>query len=396
MPQVSIDVTGEDPDYGVRAENTFWCKQGILRRNQLREAEDEQFLADLAISILENQAFGFSGSALDEYYSGDSEAARDINAKLNTYGVDALKYDIVTTVSVIRETIEEVDAGANALRRIIHPEAGANPIKTGFYAIFMAFYDLCVKEGKSPFDSQGIMAALNQLQSRLSVAAGQIRSGPRTQNIAVAKGLIQDYFEHRHPPVTQQGAGLVIRFENALRRSKVETAAYECKQGILNLDAQRTPNPDILDRLVETVCGIANIGPESSGAIFIGVADTKSDSDRIEQLDGIHPLSVGSRYVVGIERELQHLDIDLESYKRRIVDHIAASALSEPLRSAVLGTIDCIDYRSHSVLCMWVPPQQDVSDVADSVFVRHGSSTVGIKGFRASQAVAARFKPKRV
>jgi hypothetical protein len=134
------------------------------------------------------------------------------------------------------------------------------------------------------------MAALNQLQSRLYVAAGQIRSGPRTQNIAVAKGLIQDYFEHRHPPVTQQGAGLIIRFENALRRSKVETAAYECKQGILNLDAQRIPNPDILDRLVETVCGIANIGPESSGAIFIGVADTKSDRDRIEQLDGVRSL----------------------------------------------------------------------------------------------------------
>jgi hypothetical protein len=38
--------------------------------------------------------------------------------------------------------------------------------------------------------------------------------------------------------MTQQGAGLVIRFENALRRSKVETAAYECKQGILGLDVR--------------------------------------------------------------------------------------------------------------------------------------------------------------
>jgi hypothetical protein len=99
--------------------------------------------------------------------------------------------------------------------------------------------------------------------------------------------------------------------------------------------------------------------------------------------------------VVGIERELGHLGIDLETYKRRIVDHIAASALSEPLRSAVLGTIDCINYRNQSVLCMWVPSQQDVSDVGDSVFVRQGSSTVAVEGFRASQAVAARFRPQR-
>jgi hypothetical protein len=103
----------------------------------------------------------------------------------------------------------------------------------------MTFYELCVREGKSPFDSRGIMDRLAGLQRRLNVAAGQIRSGPRMENIALVKGLIQNYFEERMPPVTQQGAGLAIRFENALRRSKVETAAYECKQGLLALHGGR-------------------------------------------------------------------------------------------------------------------------------------------------------------
>ena len=214
---------------------------------------------------------------------------------------------------------------------------------------------------------------------------------PRAQNVAMTKGLIQDYFEQRNPPVSQHGTGLIIRFENALRRSKVETAAYECKQGIVGLDLGRTPNADILGRLVETVCGIANIGPDSTGAVFIGVADGKADELRIRELDGIVPLSVGSRHVVGVDRELQHIGIDLEAYKRRVVDHFAASGLSEPLRSAVLGTIDLIDYRGHSVLCVWVPSQQDVSDVADTVFVRRGSSTVAIEGFKATRAIEALF-----
>ena len=143
------------------------------------------------------------------------------------------------------------------------------------------------------------------------------------------------------------------------------------------------------------MCGIANIGLDSFGAVFIGVTDTEADTLRIRELDGVIPLSVGSRYVVGIDRELDHLGIDLETYKRRIVDHVAAFALSEPLRSAVLGTIDCISHRGQSVLCMWVPSQRDVSDVADAVFVRRGSSTVVVEGFRASQAVAARFQPRR-
>lgn len=391
MPQISVDVIGDDPAYGVRADNTFWCKQGIIRRNQLREAEDEQFLADLAISILEEKPFGFSGAALDEYYSNDSDVARNINSRLNGYGVDALKNAVVSTFSAIRETIEQFDPSPNALRRIIHPDAASNPIKTGFYAIFMAFYELCIREGKTPFDHDGIMRSLGNLQSKLNVAAGQIRSGPRAQNVAVVKGLIQQYFEERSPGLAQQGLGLAIRFENALRRSKVETAAYECKQGLCSLDVTRALSQGMLEKLVETTCAIANIGPENSGAIFVGVADNASDAARIEKLDDVQPLKVGARHVVGIDRELRYLGLDLEGYKQKIVKHFAAAGLSEPLRSAVLGTIDCIDYRGRSVLCIWIPSQPSVSDVRDMVYARQGSSTERIEGFKAAQAVASRF-----
>ncbi len=391
MPEISIDVTGEDPAYGVRAEDTFWCKQGIIRRNQLREAEDEQLIADLVISVLEREPFAFSGTALDGYYTAGSEKFREINVALNSYGVDALKNAVITVISVVRSTIESVDPTQNALRRIIHPDAGGNPIKTGFYAIFMAFYELCILEEKSPFDQAGIVRALSGLQSRLHVAAGQIRSEPRAQNVAVTKGLVQRFFEQRDPSVVNQGAGLAIRFENALRRSRVETAAYECKQGLLNLDSGRTANTTLLESLVQTVCGIANVGPDTYGALFIGVADSRGDCERIEALDGVRALEVGSRYVVGIDRELPHLGLSLEAYKRRVVQHFASSALSEPLKTAVLGTIDCIDYRGSSVLCIWIPPQRQVSDVGDAVFVRQGSSTVRIDGLRAMMAVSERF-----
>jgi hypothetical protein len=391
MPQISIEAGGESLGYGVQADDTFWVKQGIIRRSQLREAEDEQFIADLAISILEEEAFGFSGSALDNYYQADTDEYININARLNTYGVDALKNGLISTLSIIREVIEGVDNGARALQRCIHPAAGANPIKTGFYSIFMAFYELCIREGKSPFDSQGIMNALENVQDRLSVAAGQIRSGPRQQNIAVVKGLIQNFFEETEPAAAQHGAGLVIRFENALRRSRIETSAFECKQGRVRLDPQRTENPDLLNKLVQTICGIANIGPSSQGAIFIGVADNLSDRDRIQQLDHVSAREVGNRYVVGVGRELGILNVDLERYKRQIVDHIRASGLSDPLRSTVLSTIDCIEYRGLSVVCIWIPQQRAVSDVSDVVFVREGSSTQQIEGFRASQAVIQRF-----
>lgn len=280
MPAISVDVAGEFSLYGVRADNTFWCKQGVLRRSQLRDSEDEQMLADLAITALENEPFAFSGKSLDEYYNPQSEKGIAIEQKLATYGATTLKTELLGTLSILRETIEDVDAEVNALRRIVHPTSGGNPIKTAFFAVFGAFFELCVRRRMSPKSNQDIMSSLKELQDKLNVSAGQIRSDPRKQNIQLTTGLIQDYFENKEPPVLQHGAGSSLLFENALRRSRIETSAYECKQGLLRLHDSRAQEEGLLDRIIETVCGIANIGPETNGALFIGVADSESDKLR--------------------------------------------------------------------------------------------------------------------
>jgi hypothetical protein len=41
MPQISIDSKQNNQGYGIQAEETLWCKQGILRISQLRDSEDE-------------------------------------------------------------------------------------------------------------------------------------------------------------------------------------------------------------------------------------------------------------------------------------------------------------------------------------------------------------------
>ncbi len=109
MPSVSVDVSGEAPEYGVKADATFWCKQGILRRSQLRDSEDEQMIADLVITILEKKPFAFSGSSLDLYYTAGAEQFEEIERGIFSHGVSKLKNDIVGTLSILRETIESFD-----------------------------------------------------------------------------------------------------------------------------------------------------------------------------------------------------------------------------------------------------------------------------------------------
>lgn len=392
MPQISIDLGGDVQGYGILADDSFWCKQGVLRRNQLRESEDEQLLADLAISILKEEPFAFSGKNLDLIYTDKSQDSKEINDLLASYGTERIKNEIQGTISLIRETVEHVDPTPNALRRIVHPKGGANPIKTAFYSIFMAFFILCVRQRRTPQNPEAIMEALKECHSKLNISAGQIRVEPRQQNINITKGLIQDFFADVEPPAITHGSGAIIKLENAIRRSKIETASFECKQGLLGLDASRSRSSDLFDRIVQSICGIANIGPDSSGAIFIGVADSPKDKEKIEYIDSIRAKQIGSRFCVGVERELRYLRVDLEGYKRLIVSHISSSKLSQPLKTAVLGSIDCLNYKGLSVICIWVPSQENVSSVNDVVFVREGANTKRVDGLSHMQAVMALFR----
>ena len=52
MPQISIDHEKIPNGYGVKAVDTFWCKQGVLTKGQLRDSEDEQIVLDIILSVV--------------------------------------------------------------------------------------------------------------------------------------------------------------------------------------------------------------------------------------------------------------------------------------------------------------------------------------------------------
>jgi hypothetical protein len=244
----------------------------------------------------------------------------------------------------------------------------------------MAFFNLIVKQERSPDDPEGIMESLRNLQTELTSSAHYTRQEDREKNIDKTIGLIQKYFVKKEPPVLHHGAGLAIDLVNSLRRSRIETSRYECKQGILRLDKSREWDKDLVHRIVETICGIANVGPESDGYIFVGVADKSKDADRIKELDKIDPIPIRDRYVVGVGREASILGVSLEDYVDKLLGKIRSSSLSDPLKRHVLTQVDIIDYKGYSVIRFKIPAQEEVSFVGQTAFLRDGSSTIKAKG----------------
>lgn len=376
MPQISIDSNRENIGYGLTAEDIFWCSHGVVWKSQLRDSEDEEMIADIVSTILKNEPQPISRQLFNIMYDEGSDENIELNTLLAKYGVDRLMHEIKVTFSIVKQIFE---SQGTTVKNVVNP-GSRNPVKGSFYSIFMAVFELVVHEEKSPDQNDQIVAALAGLQAKMKYTARTAVTQDRINNINQTKGLIQKHFVKKDPPVLRHGSGLSLDFENSIRRSKVETSRYECKQGYYDLSDKRTLNKQLYTDLIHTMCGIANCGPDADGYIFIGVADEKKDADRVEQLDNIEPIRINNRHVVGIDRELALEGIDMDNYINRIIASIKGSDLSEPLKTQIMSSIDLIDYKGKHVVRIRVPRQKELSFVGKSSFVRVGSNTEVLEG----------------
>jgi len=300
-----------------------------------------------------------------------------VEAAIAAYPEAQLHEDVKQTFSFLRESIEEYSRVPGAFKKIVSPK-GRSPL-AAFYAVFMSFFRLLVQKGLSLEYPKGMWEALEGVHKRLEKGRHYTTSKDRERNIAVVTGLIENFFVKKDRPALGHGAALAVDFENSLRRSKVETARYEFKQGVLSLDKKASlPDKALLDRIVATICAIANVGPEADGYLYIGVADRKQDADQITKLYGTAYETVSDRFVVGVDRETKAMNCSMDGYLAKMIGHLRNSDLSEPLKAQVLNQIDVVEFRGLSVVRIRVPRQSGMSFVGKRVFVREGNSTIEI------------------
>jgi hypothetical protein len=378
MSEISIDVSDSGQSYGIKAKETFWCKENIMRKKHLRDSHDEQFLADVVVSVLIDEPFPYRREKMDEVYEKGTNRYNKIDEKIALYGADKLENDIWVTFQEIKKVFETHSYDKN-IRDIVNP-GSSNPVKADFYAIFMAFYDLIINENKKPANPDKIIDNIKGVHDSLTVGRGSKNKSSRRNNINTIKGRIQDHFVKSNDPVAGSGQKLKKNIERILQRSRIENSIYECKQGIVNLGGSFEVDKSLLKRIPQTICGIANAKSDTEGALIFGVADTVSDSERIEKIYDVKSIKVGNRYVVGIDRESAKLEMGLEDYESILIKTIKESKLSSHLKSDVLGNIETFEYRSKYITYIRIPTQDSLSRVGENVFTREGSSTVKVTG----------------
>lgn len=374
MPSISMDDYRNDMNYSIKIEDIFWCNTGILGKNELRDSEDEEMIADIIASIVMEEPFPRSRIAFDEVYNEESEHYININTGILKYGSDELYKNIIYIFSILKEIIQTTDNRINSFRLRVSGQH-RNSVKSSFYALFMSVYELIFEEDMLPDQYEKIMESLNNLQKKLTNSANYAKVSDRIQNIDMTKGLIRRYFIKKEKTSLKHGIGMIIDFENSLRRSKHETTRYEFKQGIITLDGKYKLDEKLIGRIICTISAIANSAQGQDGYIFIGIADEKKDSERIDEMYNSGNVVKYDKYIVGIDREIKKMKWSVDQYMRAFIDRIRNSEMDEPLKTQVMSQVDIIEYMGYSVVRIRVPKQDKLTFVGDKVFVRNNNDT---------------------
>ena len=386
MPEISIDSKLSKHKYGVNAEDTFWCKHGILNISDLKESEDEQFIADIILSTTLGQPFPASRKEFDNYYgSGEDDKSNDIDIKINTIGSENIRKDILTVFSEIFNIVDS-QFKSKRLKTLLNPNAGSNPVKQDFYTLYMAFYDLMILQNKAPFDYDKIEANLSNLHSKLTRSNNYTTTKERTRNINVCKGLIQDSFKITDSTF-RSSTSFIIDFQAYLMKSKTEAAVYDFKQGFYTLNPnERKFDEGSFHKILCNISALANLGKNKTGYLFSGVTDKEQDTKQVERLDGLENIP---RYydfgIVGLEREAKIKKTNLDDYISFITSKIASSNLEPNLKNRITKELTPITYHGYTVLMIQVSCGSEPVFFEDKLYHRVGANCKEVTGAKISE-----------
>ena len=373
MPEISIDSKLSKHQYGINAEETFWCKHGVLNVSDLKESEDEQVIADIILSCTLGQPFPASRVAFDNYYgSGKTDKSNEIDVKIKT--------EILAVFSEIFNMVD-FNFGGDRLKTILNPNAGGNPVKEAFYTLYMACYELMIKENKAPFDYAKIKTSLKNIHSRLVKSGNYTTTEDRRNNINLCKGLIQDHFKTT-TSTFRSSTSFIIDFQAYLMKSKTEAAVYDFKQGFYTLNpSKREFDETSFYKILCNISALANLGKDKVGYLFIGVTDKEKDTAQVETLDG---LSNVPRYhdfgVVGLEREAKIKNVSLDQYISYITTRISSSNLVSSLKTRITKEITPITYHGHTVLMIKVTCGLEPVYFEEKLYQRDGANCIEVTG----------------
>ncbi|MDF3196620.1 DUF262 domain-containing protein [Pseudomonas sp. 1928-m] len=380
----AISITNSDLDYGINADEVFWVKNGILSKDHLRQSRDEELIADIVAYMVSDEPVASRTELFDDYYGATTplegaslDRFNSIDQSIRRRNPDLVDMDYQRS----HDTLELILAqyGGSFFNLLFPNQNVGNPIPRYFQSVFLAIHDLIVRKGLIVTDRNGVINALKNKGRHISIQEGG-RWGAENRAAAVDSviGMIQKFFE-TDPNPDPAKVHWVTKLQNLLTNSKTEQAAYDFKQGFLELSEKPTFDQNSLEKIFETCAAISNIRRGCRGYVIVGVADNTKTALRVTNLFGVNPITFGGFQVTGVEHEAAHLGKNLDQLFQKITDEVRRSDLSEPLKSYINSHMKCVSYYDKTVFVFEIEGQEKPSLYKKKYFERQGTQVMEIE-----------------
>lgn len=370
-----ISINNKDLSYGINMGGIFWRKHNIVTSENIRQSRDEELIAHIISSLIMEPRPSATSKNLNGFYGLENGENHILETQIKKFGE---QYCIDVFQAVFEEIRRTFDVSGKSFHKVLfHNETSY--LNRSFHVIFLAFYDLLVKEQLKITNYTKLTEKLEGVGDQILTPNIEQLNLSKTRETAVSaiKGIIREFTIKRgeNDPALNNG---VIKLENILNSSNTENTNYDFKIGFHRLEKNGDFDKNALEKILKTLSAIANLGKGSIGYVIIGVADKKEDSDRYEQIHSIQSRKFKDFFITGVNKEVAKYKTD-EVYKNLIENSIRNSEISpSTYKDQLLRNIDYFNYYDKSILILKIQAEKEPCKFGQKYYERLGTQTTEI------------------
>lgn len=388
--------------YGIDVDQIFWVQRGILDRTSVRSSSDEQLVLDIVSDMLFDPVLNTSTPVRNGLFQAPApKLSNEVADKIRQVLNDPQWRSGSKVESITRRYLEVHHRVDQILRAIPSGETfkshigltGSNPVPRYFEAVFSAVYRIMYKHGRDLSSSTAAAELLKgaNLSKAMPSGGGEWPADKKEEIISnLATTLIHAFDVHFEEGTTGKDPTIAItgsEFNILLNEILLESSAVDVKQGLLPLTPDnRSLNSGSFSAIMKTLSAISNTHPKRGGRVFVGIADSPQDTERVIELDDITPLQYQSLQIVGVSREADYLDMDINKYWDTIIRKIqSCKDLPEQYRLDIIANSRIAADGTPTgnsdpkyVLVLAAPPTNDPISYKGKYYERVGTSTLEV------------------
>ena len=393
-----ISLSNTHLKYGININETWWVKQHIITLQNMRVSRDEELIAWILSYIILGKDIAPSSQALNRLYRYDqfdkdgSTQAAVVESRISELGEENIIKCFCRTFSVLLDALHEARKDFSTL--IFTKDEPEGLVRT-FQVVFLAFYEIVIKEHKMVSDKSWLIKSLDGIGKQVLKGIGSAlwNADTRYNKIQAIKGVISPYFKKAKGEDVAND-NWVLEVDNILRLSAIEGSQYDFKAGIHNLHDGKL-SVELIKRFVRILTAAVNKGPETSGYIIVGICESERT---LKEYQNFYGSTKGTQfpdsdfYITGVDEEAgRFYGGNIDKYQNEVIAVIKKEPIEEDVKHYILTHIRFPRYYDATLMVLELKSTSMPVTYGDTYYERQGNNAVQVTGVKAIKAIEARF-----